>query len=447
MSKQLRAGAAKIVITPPVGVDMCGYGGRPGPALGVHDDLRAAALYVDGTALPGAPSGEVIIITCDLIGLSAAEVAEVRTLVTEATGVPGGHVLVGCSHTHAGPATGCLTTLGKPDENYLTVLKRKLAGLAKMARDQAQPAALGALREPVSVGINRREVQRDGSMKLGRNERGTLAPYVDVVAVDTMAGEPLARLFVHAAHAVTLGGTNQLLSADWPGYAQRYLERIYGPDCITLFGQGCCGNVNSDPVGTFEVADAQGRIMAGAVVKAAEYASKSPEMLVGAVHETLQLPCADPPSVTEAAATLAQARATAIQPGHNYGMQLMYDALVEWAERILRLAEAGATGLTVPFEVQALRLGDLALIGLPGEVFVEYALNLDRAAPFGETATMAYTNGNIGYVPTAAAFPQGGYEVDMAIKLYGDTMLRPECEALILAAGTRLLKALRPTGT
>jgi hypothetical protein len=446
MSKQLLAGAAKIVITPPVGVDMCGYGARPGPSAGVHDDLRAAALYLDGTPLPGAASGEVIIITCDLIGLSGREVAEVRQLVTEATGVPGGQVMIACSHTHAGPATDCLTTLGKPDAAYLSVLRRKLAGLAKMAKDSAQPAALGTLREPVTVGINRRQMTERG-MTMARNERGRTAPYVDVVAVDTAAGEPLARLFVHAAHAVTLGSDNQLLSADWPGYAQRYLERVYGPDCVTMFGQGCCGNINSDPVGSFAVAEAQGRAMAGAVIKAAEYATKEPEVVIGATSEELQLPCADPPAVADAEATLAQARQDAANPQLNYGMKLMYAALVEWAERILKLSQAGATGLTVPFEVQTLRLGDFALTGLPGEVFVEYALNLDQTAPYAETATVAYTNGNIGYVPTAEAFPEGGYEVDMAIKLYGDTMPTPACEALILAAGEQQLRALRPAGT
>ncbi len=446
MSKQLLAGAAKIDITPPVGVDLCGFGGREGHSTGIHDPLMAGALYLDGTPLPGSDSGQVLIITCDLIGFDRAAVAEIRDLVTASTGLPGNRVMVGCSHTHSGPATHCLPTLGVPDDSYLAILKRKLAGLARMAVDGARPCRLGTQREPVSVGINRREM-RQGAMVLGLNPEGTTAPYVDVVAVDTIEGEPLARYFVHAAHAVTLGGDNLLISGDWPGYAQRCLERIYGNGCVALFGQGCCGNINSDPRGTFEVAEAQGRIMAGAVLKAAEYATKEPEVLVGAVSEELLLPCQDPPPVPEAEAILAAAQADAATKGTNYGLKLMYDGLVDWAERLLELSRSGATGLTTPFELQLFRLGNFALIAMPGEVFVEYALHLDETPLFRQTATMAYANGNIGYVPTAAAFPEGGYEVHSAIRFYGDTMIPPACEQLILAAGKRLLRQLRPAGT
>jgi hypothetical protein len=255
------------------------------------------------------------------------------------------------------------------------------------------------------------------------------------------------RFFVHAAHAVTLSGLD--ITADWPGYAQRTVERIYGDGCIAMFGQGCCGNINSDPRGTYEIAEAQGRVMAGAVVKAAEYAIKEPEVTIACASEELHLPCDDPPSVAEAEAQLQQIKEEwAPRAETNYGARMMYDGLVAWGERILKLAQAGATHLTAPFEVQAMRIGDFGLVGLPGEVFVEYALNIDeKAAGYAETATMAYTNGNIGYVPNAEAYPEGGYEVDYAIQLYGDTMIRPESEQMILDSALRLLGRLRAAGT
>jgi neutral ceramidase len=116
---------------------------------------------------------------------------------------------------------------------------------------------------------------------------------------------------------------------------------------------------------------------------------------------------------------------------------------IAWAERLLALAQAGATNLTRPYEVQAMRLGDLLLVGLPGEVFVEYALQIDEGAPQAQTATMAYANDNVGYVPTAAAYAEGGYEVTQAIRFYGDTMLRPESERMIVAAALELSRSLR----
>jgi neutral ceramidase len=433
MCAQLLAGAAKIVITPPVGLDLCGFGNRPGPSTSVHDDLCAAALYLESDQ-------QALIITCDLIGLDRESVREVRAGIQAATGVASGSIMIGCSHTHSGPATPCIAGLGKIDADYLAVLKRKLVGLGKMAHDSRQPCALGTLREPVSVGINRREM-REAGMTIGRNERGLTAPWVDVVAVDTMDGRPLARYFVHAAHAVTLSGLE--ISADWPGYAQRIVERVYGDGCVAMFGQGCCGNINSEPRGTFDIAEAQGRVMAGAVVKAAEYALKQAEVEIACASVDLALPCFDPPPVAEAQAQVEAFRQAAAGPERNYGLRMMDAGDIAWAERLLALAQAGATNLTRPYEVQAMRLGDLLLVGLPGEVFVEYALQIDEGAPQAQTATMAYANDNVGYVPTAAAYAEGGYEVTQAIRFYGDTMLRPESERMIVAAALELSRSLR----
>ena len=417
-----------------MGLDLTGFGNRPGPSEGVHDDLRAAALYLQSNI-------GVMILTCDLIGLDDATVAEVRTGIAAQTTVPAGNIMIGCSHTHSGPAMPCLKYLGKLDEAYFGSLKQKLITLGKEAFDSRQPCALGHLREPVSVGINRRTVQA-GKMVIGRNDAGLTAPWVDVLAVDTMAEAPLVRLFVHAAHAVTL--CTQEVTADWPGYAQRLVEGIYGDGCLAMFGQGCCGNINSDPRGTFEIAERQGRVMAGAVVKAAEYATKAPEVTLACASEVLELPCSDPLPVDEARAQVRKMEELlAAQADANYGMRMMYEGYVKWAERILELTEAGAQGLTRRFEVQAIRIGDLALVGLPGEVFVEYALNIDKAPGYAEIATMAYTNGNIGYVPNAAAYPQGGYEVENAIIFYGDTMLTPQSEQMIVDSALGLLARLR----
>lgn len=431
---QLLAGAAKTVITPPVGLDMTGFANRPGPAECIHDDLCAAALCLESNI-------RVMLITCDLIGLDDATVAEIRDGIAAQTEIPARNIMIGCSHTHSGPATPCLKYLGNLDEEYFAGLKRTLIGLGKEAFDSRQPCALGHLREPVSVGINRR-VRRNGQTVIDRNETGLTAPWVDVVAVDTVEGKPLARYFVHAAHAVTMRG--QEVTADWPGYAQRIVEAIYGDGCVAMFGQGCCGNINSDDYGTYEAAERQGRTLAGAVVKAAEYATKRPEMTLACASEVLELPCSDAPSVEEAQAQLEQVRQLlADNAGANRGMRMMYEGFIQWAERILELAKAGATGLTRRCEVQAIRVDDFGLVALPGEVFVEYALNIDKAPGYAETATMAYANGNIGYVPNASAYPEGGYEVDTAIRFYGDAMLAPECEQMILDSALGLLGKLR----
>jgi neutral ceramidase len=435
MPTQLLAGAAKAVITPPVGVDLSGFGGRSGPAQGVHDDLHAAALYLEAEQ-------SALLMTADLIGLDSDSVAEVRQRIADRTEVPGESVMITCSHTHSGPATPCLPYLGQPDPDYMEHLKRQLAHVAAEAWQHRAPASWGAAREQALVGINRRELKQ-GAIVLGRNQAGTTAPYVDVLRVDDESGSPIAVWMCHPAHAVTLGGDNLLISADWPGYARRAVERLL-PGSVALFAQGCCGNINSDPRGTFDMAREQGERLAHAVEQATQAAETEPNAEIAVAHEVLQLPLFDPPSPQEAAAALEQLRRDrqAKWEESNYGWRILLDGLVAWGEEILRLAQAGARDMTRDFEVQAVRIGDFGIVGLPGEVFVEYALQIDRDSPCRLTPVPAYTNGNVGYVPVADAYPQGGYEVDTAIRYYGTTMLRPQSEQMILGSANRLLRQL-----
>src|SRR5688572_26675066 len=106
MSATLKAGAAETVITPPLGVDLTGYGGRPGPASGVHSDLYARALVLE------LGDTRLALVALDVLGLDFDLVRQTRMLVEQATGIPGERVLLNASHTHAGPAVNSLRGLG-----------------------------------------------------------------------------------------------------------------------------------------------------------------------------------------------------------------------------------------------------------------------------------------------------------------------------------------------
>jgi len=432
----LQAGWSRAEITPPVGVDLCGFGGRSGPSEGVHDRLFAKALCVT------AGRGSVALITADLIGLDAATVARVRARAQALLGERGPALMIACSHTHSGPSTPCLPFLGEPDPSYMDRLLETLADLVARAVAARRDARLGFGQAHAQVGINRRERLEDGRIALGRNETGPTAPYVDVLRIEADSG--CAVLFSHTAHPVTLGGDNLLISGDWPGYAQRFTEELLGERCLALYGQGCCGDINSDPRGSFEVAEAQGRTVAEAVAAVVPTISLADVGEVSVASEVIDLPLQDPPPLEEARAVLAAAERD--RDGNvatdSYGGRLVRRGLVAWAERLVALAEAGAAGLTLPYEIQALRIGDGAIVGLPGEVFVAYQQQIKACSPFPHTSVLAYANGNPGYVPTAEAFPQGGYEVDSAIQCYGTTMLTPDCEALIVKAACGLLQTL-----
>ena len=432
----LVAGIAQTIITPPVGVDLCGFAGRPAPSQGIHDDLYAKALYLSNE------SGEVVLITADLIGLSAEEVAFIREILFRELGLPPDAVMITCSHTHSGPSTRCIKWLGDWDEAYLAVLLRKIASVAIMAAKHTSPASVGWMREEVCIHVNRRERTKEG-IRLGVRPDGLTLPWVDVLAVNGSGGRPLARWFSHAAHPVTLGGNNVLISADWPGYAQRAIEGAQA-GCTALFAQGCCGNLNSHPRGTFEIAQQQGWIVAGAVVKAAALAQTTGEIVIDHASEIVSLPLQDPPPVEQAEKILQQKREALAQAGDDtaYQMRKTLAGYVKWAEELVDMARRGVKGMTIPFEIHAIRIGDTVIVGLPGEVFAEYAVNIAKVSPASHTVVVAYTNGNFGYVPTRQAFGEGGYEVDHAYHFYLPTMLTDQCEELILQGAERLLKSL-----
>lgn len=437
------AGAAETVITAPLGVMLTGFGGRPTGATGLHDELyaRALALETEGT--------RAAIVTADLLGLAFPLVDRIRALAAEQAGIPADRLLLNCSHTHSGPATIRLRGLGEADDAYLDLLVRKIAGVIRMAADRLAPATLRFGTAPVQIGINRREKRPDGTVVLGRNPEGPIDPTVYVLRVDAPTGEPRALLFSHATHPVTLGPANLSYTADYPGYAVstlRGIEARGGQLPVALFAQGCCGNINCLRVATtFEDARCLGTQLGAAAAIASEKAEPLEGASLRAARETITLPFLPLQSVAEATAALERERARLAQAeatGAGPGLVRLYRGFVEWAEEHLRVAREPESLPNQPFEVQALAVGDTAFVGLPGEVFIELAREIQARSPFPRTVVLAYSNGCIGYVPTAEAHQSGGYEVTNAYQLYGTRMIAPESERLITDAAVRLLQRL-----
>jgi hypothetical protein len=117
------------------------------------------------------------------------------------------------------------------------------------------------------------------------------------------------------------------------------------------------------------------------------------------------------------------------------------DQRLPWAAKVS--ADPATDGLTTPIELQVLRLGDLAIVGIPAEPFVEIGLALHAGRTGQPTMVAGYTNGCVGYVPMPAAYPLGGYEVSYSFAYYRlPAPLAPECAQRIIDEGRRLLDVL-----
>ncbi len=439
-ARALQAGAAETTITPASGADLSGYAAREGPSTDVHDDLWCRAVVLDDGVT------RVALISLDLLGIDFELDAAIRAAVTSRARIHPKGILINCSHTHAGPAVVNLTGLGLPDPSYVEKLPAWTAETVGRACARLEPAEAGYGEAPVSVGINRRERTADGAITIGRNLEGVHDDRVRVLSITRPTGEPIALLFSHAAHGTTLGGANRSVSSEWMGEACRRLKDGLGGDAVAMFLQGCCGEINPDHVGTsFAEVARLGGVMADAIAGAR--ANSRPVSLTGlrARSEMIGLPLQDPPTIEAARADLEKrrqesARARASGAGAYWARAL--EGQVKHSQWILGLSERGEKGMKLPFAVQALALGEVVLVGLSGEVFFELAQEIEAASPFPHTVVLGYANGCTGYVPTAEAVAEGGYEGDDSFRWYGTLRLAPGAGGEMVAAAVRMLETL-----
>jgi neutral/alkaline ceramidase-like enzyme len=438
----LRAGAAETVITPPAGIDLTGYANRPSAAVGKQDDLYARAVVLE------AGERRLALVSVDLLGFEITDADELRRRIEREADIPADGVLLNCSHTHAGPATMMLRGLGNRDATYDALLPRWIVSTVQAARERLEPATLRWGESQARIGRNRRERRADGQMVIGENEEGPYDPRVAVLRLDRADGTPLAIWFSHATHPVTFTGENVRFSADYPGAACQALRRLEPGgtgDFVALFAQGCCGDINPRRRGEGgEAVRSSGRILGAAAGVAAEESTPVEVEPLGAAFETLSLPTLTPDrDEVRAFRERHVARREALRAEGADAYRLRHpEAMITWADDALAAAERPAAERMLPFPVHALRLGPVALVAMAGEVFVRIGQEVARRSPFPHTVAMGYSNGLLGYVPTADAYPLGGYEVDDAYRYFGTLMIAPESEALILACVDRLLARL-----
>ena len=411
---------------------LSGFGGRRQGNEGIHDDLHARAVVLD--------DGEtkVAIVSCDLIGFSLDSIATIRALAEGMTGIPGKHMLIAATHTHSGPAMGILR-MRTQDPEWVSIVEKKVAGAIAEAHANLAGATLGIGIGNAQIGINRRERTPGGGMKLGRNPTGPLDADVGVIRVETTNAEPIASIIHHACHPVVLGGKNNHVSADFPGVATGFVEGAT-PGVRALFINGCAGNINSEPVGgTFADARRLGTILGAEALKTYEAIGLSPDVRIRCAAEEVEVPLQALPPAAEMEAMVAQ-RAEALGADVS-AERFESDHLVAYARDVIAERQLPEQKQSRMIEMQAIALGGAVLVTTPGETFLEIGQAIQAGSPFEHTLVTGYTNGVIGYIPTAKAFDEGGYEVTSSFQFYyGTYTLAPGVEQAVVDAGVRLAK-------
>ncbi len=401
----MKCGASRVVITPPVGVDLAGFAARQGPSVGLYDDLYARALYL------ATGDERLLWLHADLIGFSRELTAEVREQLAAEFGLAPRQVLLSATHTHSGPATVFLRWCGDMDRGYMAALPGHLLQAAREAIAAAEDVALRVGEGRCTLGQDRRPPgpwsHADSALPVVGFQRGD--------------GSYAALLANYAMHNVALSSENRHISGDMSGVAARHVEAHLPGQPVCLFTQGGCGNVNP-PAQTPHAAVM--RQLGARLGSLASYALQAQAATFETADLTSALVTLDLPLDVLTAAEVEGEyvrEMAALDPASTF-----YDhasrAYAHWRQETLALLAEGSALTTIPVDVQVVRIGPVAFVAVSAEVFSRLAVEL-RAAAGPRVYVVGYANGDIGYLPPAEIYAEGGYEVDNAYKFYGHFMV------------------------
>jgi neutral ceramidase len=405
-SPKFKAGAARVIISPPKGIFLIGYGDRSKGNKGIHDDLTATALVLDNGQT------KIAIVAVDILCLNEFIVDRVRAAC------PGIKPVLCCSHTHSGPIGYADEHSGKREQKYMDQFVTMLADVILQAAECAKDAELTWSAGTADIAVNRREKLDSGEMIIGENPEGVVDRSVGVLSV-IVEGTRVATLMNFACHGTVWGPDNLLVSADWIAAMRQQVEGELGGLCMFL--QGAAGNLNPKMgwgrEDCWEMAVAQGQRVARAVI---EMAAARQEDIKGSELVLMRLEVWLPFDV----------KVTTSKPPVDYRKRILKMAnFPEWmsfaTDYLLNIrypwkprieSQDGYWGTYM--RINTLRIGSLAMCSFGSEVFTEIGLQLKQISPAKHTIFTSVTDGCISYLPTDEAHAEGGYEVELATYAY-----------------------------
>ncbi len=393
-----RSGAASIDITPRRSLWMAGFALRKQASQGTALPLHAKAL-----ALQAGPGPAAVLVTVDLLGLTARITDRVAAEVRRRHGIPRASLLFNASHTHCGPVVDEQLSVAydlSPEQwsalrEYGTQLETSLTAVIGEAVSRLAPATLAYAQGTADFAANRR-------VKFGPD--GPVDHGVPILRVDGRDGAPLAIVFGYACHNTTLQDGFVQYHGDYAGVAQAALERRHA-GATALFVMGCGADANPKPRGTLELVEAHGTALADAV-DAALPAARPIAPALRTAYDIVELPF-----VGDAARARWHAQLD-IDPVYLRRHAALMAQIVR-RDGHLPAAERD------PLQVWRFGRNDLTLVALGGEVVVDYARRLAREHPDQRIWAAGYSNDVFGYVPSRRVLEEGGYEGGDAMIYYG----------------------------
>jgi neutral ceramidase len=448
---EFQAGFAVLDITPPVGWRRAGSYTEL-VSTGVHDPLLAKAMVLSQG------NTTVAVVGNDLCSVPRELTDRARRQASAKTGIPAANIVITATHTHGGPeyygplrnflhARATKENAGTdPCEpiDYQALLVERWTEVIVKAQAARKAATLSVVvpQQP-GIAFNRRFLMKDGSTgwnpgKLNTNVFRPLGPTDPdlpcVLVRDEISRRALGSFTVFAMHTAIYGGAP--FGACFPGHLQTQLrEQLHAPDFISLFGEGCAGDVNHIDIGSGDPQDGVtyppvvGATLAATIKQALPLARPIAGGQLAMRSVTIQSPVRPlTDKEFDAAKTLMESL------DHNGAPFL---TVVDAWRKIFQHEFWAKHGGKLPEEIQAIRLDrDTAIVTLPHEVFVELGMAIKSGSPFRTTIVVSLANDLDFYIPTRRAFEEGHYEPTTC-------PLKPGCGELLVQSAITLLNKLK----
>ena len=412
-------GSSEIDITPEPGAELSGFAARKQPSVGIVDPLFAKAIYlVDGDE-------KVLCIHCDLLELDREIVVNFRHWVQQKLGLKDNQVTISATHTHSGPCTVRLREAGTYDPAYVATLRSRLQQVAQRAMEKTEPCEIIAVEGRIGLAHDRRKTSSSHT-----------DPRVASVGFRRGNGTYAAVLVNYPIHPVALGATNRYVSADIPGRVAHCVTQQLPGKPVVLVTNGASGNLNppAENVSYDQIAK-WGEEIAGGVgpllIKAAPMAGA--RLSVASRIIPLALDALSAEEIDAASEQALQYPKPIAEWGDTYRR-----AVRAWRKTMTAAVQNGDACNYSDAELFVVSFGEVVFISLNGEVFSQFADWL-RDAAARHVYVVGYANGGLGYLPTLAAYAEGGYEVEVAHIFQGHFRVKPGGLELLAREAIKLI--------
>ncbi len=373
----IKAGTAKINITPETPIPMSGYGGRKEPFKSIHDKIYARAVVFDDG------HNKAAVVSADVIGFSHDFWKKLTDRLARETGIAPDHVFLSAVHNHGGPVTMVYNRDPVPEViAYVAYIENQIVQVVKSANDSLKPVTIGSGKGECLMNINRRSRDPKRGVSLGRNPYGPCDHDVGVVRLNGLDGKPLAILVNWACHGTVTGPRNLLITGDWPGAASRFIEEKSN-GLVAFMLIGASGDINPIYGPHIDFED----------VRSYSYGVDEIGMVLG--EEVMKI----------------SEEITTYKGGVISTLQRIVKLPGKLEKSSLQQPEPDSEN-TVNVRLSALKIGRVVFTGVSGEVFTEIGMQMKEKSPYTNTYMVTHCNGSSGYFITDKAYEEGGYEAN-----------------------------------